>query len=301
MTLKKTLFTILIIILLGIGIVYYINSQAQVLQQPLLSQEEEQDLLLEDEETEPEEEEETFAVVEEETDEEESFTERLTLVIQETMGRIFQREVNIVAIGDSLTRGVGDETGRNGYVGILERSLNQEREVANFENFGVPGNRTDHLLERLDEPEIVYALHEADLVLLTIGANDIMRVARENLMNLEIGDFMEERDLYEERLEEILFTIQEENEDAAIYLLGLYNPFEQYFEDIEELNQIVDAWNDTAIDLAEELENVTFIPMADLFADQDEPVFADDNFHPSYTGYYLMAERVLDYISEEEG
>lgn len=290
---KKILLTIIVMILLGFGISYYIGNQNKALNQPLIPQEDAEEIV------EEELDEETLAEV---TDvEEDSLPGRLSHAIQDTIDRIFQREMKIVAIGDSLTRGVGDETDGNGYVGILERSLNQDRKLAHFENFGVPGIRTDHLLNRLNQPVIEEALAEANMVLITIGANDIMQVAKENMTNLVIDEFVKEQIVYEYRLEQILHKMQDINPEADIYLLGIYNPFEKYFEDIEELNQIVEAWNETSSDLAEDLDNVTFIPMIDLFAGNEDPIFADDNFHPNYAGYYLMAERVLDYISREEG
>lgn len=230
-----------------------------------------------------------------------SFSNRISAVIQGTIDKIFSREVNIVAIGDSLTRGVGDESDGGGYVGILERSINHDMQVATFQNFGVPGNRTDQLLARLDQEEIQAAVGEADLVLITIGANDIMQVAKENITNLEIEDFVAERQLYEKRLKEILEIVQGYNSQAEIYLLGIYNPFEKYFEDIDELNLIVEAWNDTGSSLTLEDEHITFVPVVDLFKDNEDDIFSDDNFHPNYQGYYLMAERVLQYISGEEG
>ena len=292
MTLKKLLFMFLITILIAIGIIYYIDNQKAVLKQPLIPQEDEEQVM---EEIQPEEEE-----TEEDVQQENSLTERVSTVFQETLDRIFQREVKIVAIGDSLTRGVGDATEGGGYVGILERTLNQNRHVATFENLGLPGNRSDKLLRRLDQPEIMEELEDADLVLITIGANDILKVTREHFTNLEIDVFIDEQARYEERLKQILEKIQSINENAEIYLLGIYNPFEKYFQDIEELNQIVNAWNTTGSDLTMEMENVTFIPIDDLFADNENPIFADDNFHPNYAGYYLMAERVLEYISKEE-
>ncbi|MCG5102774.1 SGNH/GDSL hydrolase family protein [Oceanobacillus alkalisoli] len=293
---KKILFILFAIILLTIGILYYIDSQPPALNQPLIPEENEEELM---EETEPIQDDQDE--VEETAEEENSFSQRLSHVVKDTFGRIFQREVKIVAIGDSLTRGVGDTTNSGGYVGILERSLNQEEEIATFENFGIPGNRTDQLLIRLGQPEIIEALEEANIVLVTIGANDIMEVAKENITNLEIEDFIQEHSDYEERLEEILETLSDINSNADIYLLGIYNPFERYFQDIEELNQIVNTWNETGSSLANEMDNITFIPIIDLFAGNEDPIFADDNFHPNYAGYYLMAERVLDYISREEG
>lgn len=293
---KKRLITFtLLIIILAIGIIIFINQQNKPLNQPLISPEEDEEVMVEESDIVDE----TNQADEENV--EDSFSNRISVAIQETIDKVFSREVNIVAIGDSLTRGVGDESDGGGYVGILERSINHDMRVATFQNFGVPGNRTDQLLARLDQEEIQNAIGKADLVLITIGANDIMQVAKENITNLEIEDFVEERQMYGERLKEILEIVQGYNSRAEIYLLGIYNPFEKYFEDIDELNLIVEAWNDTGHSLTLEDEHITFVPVVDLFKDNEEDIFADDNFHPNYQGYYLMAQRVLQYISGEEG
>ncbi|MHA6250606.1 SGNH/GDSL hydrolase family protein [Oceanobacillus sp. CAU 1775] len=294
---KKRLFIIIpTIILVIIGSIFIIYTQSQPITQPLIPPEDEVEL--EEEVTEMEDDIENG---DENNEVEVSIAERISQAIQGTIDRMFTREVNIVAIGDSLTRGVGDPTKGGGYVGILERSINVDVEIADFENFGVPGNRTEQLLKRLEQEEIQDGLSNADLVLITIGANDIMQVAKENITNLEIEDFIEERKEYERRLAEILDTIQELNPDADIYLLGIYNPFEKYFQDIAELNMIVEAWNDTGSSLALQAENITFIPVEDLFTGNEDDIFAEDNFHPNYNGYYLIAGRVLEYISNEEG
>lgn len=222
-------------------------------------------------------------------------------LLQEAAIEVSTYKMNIVAIGDSLTYGVGDVSGTGGYVGLLEQSINKERETAIFKNFGVPGNRTDQLLKRLDQTEIQAAIDEADLILITIGANDIMQIAKENITNLQLDEFIAERERYEERLRESIDKIKKINTDAEIYLLGIYNPFEKYFHEIVELNMITEAWNDTGSSIAQETEKVTFVPIIDLFADKEENLFAKDNFHPNYNGYLLISERVLEYISNKEG
>lgn len=290
---KKWLIIIPLGILLITGSIFIIYTQNQPITQPLIPPEEEVELVEEEDNAE--------AVADNETEEEGTIADRISQAVQETIDRLFSREVNIVAIGDSLTRGVGDATQGGGYVGILERSINFDEEMAKFENFGKPGNRSDQLLKRLDQEDIQVGLADADLILITIGANDIMQVAKENITNLEIEDFIDERKEYEARLTEILETIQDLNGNADIYLLGIYNPFEKYFQDIAELNMIVEAWNDTGNTVAQATGNVTFIPVEDLFTDNDDDIFAADNFHPNYNGYYLIAGRVLEYISNEEG
>ncbi len=298
---RKVFISISLLVVIAVGITFMMYKQNKTLDQPLIPPEDEHEVMIEeydgtDDGTTIESEEET-----EESKDENNFTEKISSAIQETIGKIFKQEVKIVAIGDSLTRGVGDASSGGGYVGILERSMNREEHVATFENLGKPGNRSDQLLKRLEQEDVQETIKEADLVLITIGANDIMEVAKKNITNLELEYFVKERKSFEKRLNQILETIQSYNRNAEIYLLGIYNPFEKYFGDIVELNMIVDSWNDTSSSITQEMDNITFIPVEDLFHKSEENIFADDNFHPNYQGYYLIAERVLQYISNDEG
>ncbi|MBR3120319.1 MAG: SGNH/GDSL hydrolase family protein [Oceanobacillus sp.] len=233
---------------------------------------------------------------EEDTDQT-GFPPNISGALQNTISFFSNQETKIVAIGDSLTQGVGDETDQGGYIGILDRTINDGLQSVEIVNFGKRGNRTDQLLKRLEQEKIAREIADSDLVLITIGANDIMKIARENIMHLVIDDFVAEMDGYESRIRQIFETIIALNPDTHIYLVGFYNPFQQYFKDIKELDLIVGAWNTASSNIASEYENITFIPTEDLFTVKATNLFAEDNFHPNYEGYYLIAERVLDYIT----
>src|SRR5699024_10860461 len=88
----------------------------------------------------------------------------------------FAQDVKVVALGDSLTKGSGDETKNGGYIGVLDDTLNAEQQQVEFQNFAISGSRSGQLLNRLEEEEVIYAVADADIVLITIGANDIMQV-----------------------------------------------------------------------------------------------------------------------------
>jgi lysophospholipase L1-like esterase len=210
----------------------------------------------------------------------------------------FIQDKKIVSIGDSLTQGVGDETESGGYVGILNHTFEDNHINISIENFGKRGNRTDQLLKRLETEEVSTAIRDADIVLITIGANDIMKVVRNNYTNLHIEPFQEEKIKYMERLTSIFNKINELNPDSQIFLIGFYNPFERYFGDIEQLDMILDDWNQASESVTEEFENVSYIPTKDLFSNSTINLLADDNFHPNTSGYKLMAQRVLDYLNE---
>ncbi len=211
-----------------------------------------------------------------------------------------KEEMHVTAIGDSLTQGVGDDVVEGGYVGILEGKINQNKQLVSFDNYGKRGNRSDQLLKRLDKPEIEQSIKRADIILITIGANDIMQVLKQNFTSLEMSDFEQPQETYKRQLQEIFQTMKDLNDDAAIYLIGFYNPFGRYFQDIEELNTIVKNWNQTGETVTSQFKQTNFIPIADLFntTDGDDDLLADDHFHPNHRGYQLFARRVLDYITD---
>jgi len=226
--------------------------------------------------------------------------ERVVEAVQGTVDIFTKEETRVVAVGDSLTQGVGDSTGNGGYVGILNNTVSQMNHLVEFDNYGHRGDRTDQLLKRLDDPNVSTSIADADIVLMTIGANDIMQVLKDNFTNLNMEEFKEERVHFEARLREIFAKIRKMNPDIEIYLVGFYNPYDKYFKDIEELAMIVEDWNSASEAITEELDHVNYIPTKDLFDDTDEDIFAEDNFHPNDLGYQRMAKRVLEYLTKQE-
>lgn len=213
--------------------------------------------------------------------------------------KLFKKDdLQVVAIGDSLTQGVGDETKNGGYVGILNNTFEENNIDINIENYGKRGNRTDQLLKRLEKEEIAESIQHADIVFITIGANDMMKIVKNSFTNLHVELFNEEKLGYLERLTAIFHKINEINPDTKIYLVGFYNPFEGYFGDIEELQMIVNDWNESSKSVTEEFENVNYIPTSDLFSHSDIKLLSDDQFHPNTSGYKLMAKRILENMEE---
>lgn len=233
---------------------------------------------------------------------EQPVTKQIKNIITDTVKTavdFFKQDIYVTAIGDSLTKGVGDPTKKGGYVGLLDQTINHDDEIVEFANFGKSGNRSDQLLERLKNPDIIDSIVKSDIVLITIGANDVTLIVKQNITNLVYSKFVEEQDEYKGRLNEILETIEGINDEADIYVLGFYNPFKQYFPDVQELDTIVNDWNEMGDTVTSQFENATFVPVKDLFDTSDEELISDDKFHPNLSGYDLMAKRVLEYLTDE--
>ncbi|GAA0435836.1 hypothetical protein GCM10008983_10590 [Lentibacillus halophilus] len=226
--------------------------------------------------------------------------ELLNKAVRSTINFFTKEHMHVAAVGDSLTQGVGDDVVEGGYIGILDQKINQDEQRVTFDNFGKRGNRSSQLLKRLEKPSIQESIKQADIVLLTIGANDVMQVVKKNFLSLEMSDFKQPRKDYKTHLESIFTTIKNLNDDASIYLIGFYNPFRNYFKNLEELNTIINNWNQTGKTATSNFDRTNFIPIADMFHAEDKNVFAEDNFHPNHRGYQLFARRVLHSITTDQ-
>ncbi|MBP2241242.1 lysophospholipase L1-like esterase [Cytobacillus eiseniae] len=211
------------------------------------------------------------------------------------------QDISVVAVGDSLTEGVGDSTNSGGYVPYLEKLLEENKGIndATFTNFGVKGNRSDQLLKKLQSKEVKDTIKNADYVIVTIGGNDIMKVVREHFTNLNLDAFKNQKGLYEKNLKKVLSIIQNENPNSQIVLVGLYNPFYKWFADIKEINEIIDNWNQASINIIMEHQNAYFTEIADIFFQNEENLLHTDYFHPNDKGYDLMARQIFETISKE--
>jgi lysophospholipase L1-like esterase len=210
------------------------------------------------------------------------------------------RKLTVVSAGDSLTEGVGDSTGKGGYLPYLKSMLEKDRGVkeVDFYNYGVKGNRTTQLLKRLQTNEVRDAVQRADIVILTIGGNDIMQVVKDHLSNLQVSTFTKEREIYIRHLTQIFDAIYQENPQVSIVLVGLYNPFMKWFSNVDEMNQIIADWNHASQTVIANYDNAYFVDIVDVFDHSKQNLLFTDNFHPNDKGYERIAQKLQDSLDE---
>jgi lysophospholipase L1-like esterase len=205
----------------------------------------------------------------------------------------------VVALGDSMTEGTGDAPER-GYVGRLVEELRDRGRRVSLNNFAEGGDETSDLLRKLDAPETLQRVSEAQLILLSIGGNDLTHALRGRRLDEEPsgaggGDTLEAGvalDRATANLKQILTRLRTANPKAPIRLIGLYNPFEVLPSAEAEVRAQLLNWN-TALERATfPHKDVLVVPVADLFADRPERL-AGDRFHPGPRGHELIADRLF--------
>lgn len=175
--------------------------------------------------------------------------------------------ISYVAIGDSLTEGVGDQTKKGGFVPLLAESIKDRYNLASVEtaNYGVAGERSDQILKRMKKDEkLQKSLKTADIITFTFGGNDLMKVFQTNLFDLTVKTFNKPSKKYAARVADIFATVRSYNKTAPIYVLGIYNPFYLNFPELTDMQTIVNNWNKTTEATVKAEDNAYFIPINDL-------------------------------------
>lgn len=177
--------------------------------------------------------------------------------------------LTIVAIGDSLTAGMGVEEGE-AYPALLEAALRSAGHDVRVINAGISGETTSGTLARLDW---VMTL-EPDIAILETGANDGLR-------GLDTA-------MVRDNLRRIIQTLQ--GKGVVVVLAGMQMVWNLGPAYTSEFNRIYP-------ELAKE-EGVILMPFF-LEGVAMRPEFnQDDGLHPNPAGYRIIAQRVRPYVEE---
>lgn len=237
-------------------------------------------------------------------------------VMTKTSGTVKKQAFTYVAIGDSLTQGVGDTTNQGGFVPLLAQSLTNETD---FEvkaiNYGASGNTSSQILSRMQEKkEIGKDLKQARLMTLTVGGNDLRKAVLEDTSNLDLDRFDKPAKRYVKNLKQIIDLARKDNPDLPIYVVGIYNPLYLNFPDLTDLQTVVDQWNQRTEQTLAAYKDVYFVPVNDLLYKgidgksgvteweqgketiTNDALYDEDSFHPNQTGYEIMKEAILERI-----
>jgi lysophospholipase L1-like esterase len=229
-----------------------------------------------------------------------------------------QKRLNYVAIGDSLTEGVGDQTNQGGFIPLLSNAISEISDVnVVSQNFGVAGNTSTQIYKRMTkEKKIQSAIKKADVITITVGGNDVMKVIRTQLTNLTENSFEKPAQTYQKQLTEIFDFIRDNNPNAQVYILGIYNPFYLNFPDITEMQDIINHWNQTTQETIAQQKQMYFVPINDLLYQgvngskgvttsdgevqtiTNNALFEEDHFHPNNIGYQIMSDAVAEAYKE---
>ncbi len=205
--------------------------------------------------------------------------------------------LQIVSLGDSLTRGVGDKEGI-GYIGRMKEDLQKDyKQKVALTNLAVSGAKMPDLLKQIESSGAQYSIKQADVIVLTIGGNDLFP-GWESLGKIDLETYRPDTETFQNEAKKIIEEIRKLNTDSPIFWLGLYNPFEDV-EDLKGSSNIVVDWNASLEKLAINNKNVYITPTFDLFQNRGKDLLYSDHFHPNEVGYTYMADRLVQNVASK--
>ncbi|MDO1605393.1 SGNH/GDSL hydrolase family protein [Lactobacillus sp. YT155] len=215
-------------------------------------------------------------------------------------------EIKLVAVGDSLTEGVGDTTKKGGYVNLIKEKIQKNYDTkVKTENFGIAGETSLQINKRVTkDPKLQKSLKDADVITLTVGGNDLMHILKAKGLALSKKDVSSGTDTFEDNLNDLIVNIRRYNSKSPIYLYSIYNPFGISIKEVKYMNTAVKNWNSFSKQTVSENYNVHFVNVDKLLSNpkktiknkdgeaQNPYLSTDDYFHPNNKGYQLMTDEL---------
>lgn len=199
------------------------------------------------------------------------------------MGDSQKKPFVYVAIGDSLTAGVGVNAYKDSYPYRLTQKLLSKEKRITLKTFAMPGVRSSGALTFFNDA----VKAKPDMVTILIGVNDIHG-------NISKQDF---KNNYEEILKKLTTQTR-----AKIYIINIpyigdskliLPPYSYYFNyQTKQFNLILkelsEAYHTEYVDLYDQtLPNV-----------QETGYYSADSFHPSIGGYALWAQKIYESFNQ---
>lgn len=196
-----------------------------------------------------------------------------------TIGKNSKTNIVYVALGDSLTAGVGVNNYKESYPYLFSEYISKDSQII-LKPQAIPGAKTQDVIDNLLEPTIKI---QPGIITILIGVNDVHS-------NISKEVFKNNYDLILKRLTQ--------ETSAKIYIINIpyigsesliLPPYNFYFDNnIKDFNEVLKQF---ALDY--KLEYIDIYSPTFQSAKHDE-YYSSDLFHPSALGYAMWAKIIYD-------
>ncbi|VDG30770.1 ethanolamine utilization protein EutQ [Lactobacillus sp.] [Lactiplantibacillus mudanjiangensis] len=160
-----------------------------------------------------------------------------------------KQKISLVAVGDSLTEGVGDET-EGGYVGQIKDILTKKQNLkVSTTNAGKSGDRSDQILARINKSKTLQKkIAAADVLTVTVGGNDLLQTLEGALTSNNTAKnnttVAKAQTTYAAKLTKLFNKLRQLNPNASMFVFSIYNPIYVNFPNVTAISKYVSQWND---------------------------------------------------------
>lgn len=204
----------------------------------------------------------------------------------------FIQPMTYVALGDSLTAGVGAMFRRGfpyTYRDMLARYFQRPVYLRSLAKSGVT---TYRMLELLKTPSVREAIQSADVITLSVGGNDLIQTFKQYVRTGDESLFVQDYRVFKDHCKQIMNTILEIKQSAPgpymIRWLECYNPF--------PANPLAVKWINTYNRVIKQYTiypQVSVAPLNNAFFGKEKDLLSADQIHPNPHGHYLIARSLF--------
>ncbi|MBM7604521.1 lysophospholipase L1-like esterase [Metabacillus crassostreae] len=205
-----------------------------------------------------------------------------------------QSFITYVALGDSLTVGVGASFLAPGFVGQYVRLIEKEKHVNVCTSiYARSGIETDGVLDIVESQALHSKIERANIITISAGGNDLIQASKDFIESGETAELVQSVKDCHSNMVRIMGTIHRLKQQCGIpyrvYLLNLYNPLPQI--------QLADKWVKLFNQHLNSFHNGKTILVADLysaFQGRQDELLSRDRIHPNNLGYKMIAETLSE-------
>jgi len=221
-------------------------------------------------------------------------------------------QADYVALGDSLAHGM-NELGiiGLGYTDFVAQALQQDGLLTSYnKGFAYSGYTTKNILADLqadvekpvtgfgytnDSTKLRASIKEAELITLTAGANDLLPILKDTATTgINTAAILKASQEAIKNIATILAEIKKLNPQVQIYVMGYYNSFPYYNEELQTQFKMLLGIMNASIKTTAEKAGAIFVPTLDVVAKDVASYLPNpENIHLSEAGYFAVANEAF--------
>ncbi|MFC7441309.1 SGNH/GDSL hydrolase family protein [Laceyella putida] len=197
------------------------------------------------------------------------------------------KPVSYLALGDSLTEGIGAESPTKNFVAQYFQHL-RHSDKCHMRNWGVSGMTSKELLNLVKNPGLQRLFPELTHVSVTTGGCDFIDLYRNGTLSLP-NLYMTSRRVVD-HVKHILSIFRVNNPESNIVLLGFYIPPPAYELGFQTASTLVQWMNSTYEKICQKFGCQFLNPYETFLHRQD---YFCDEVHPNQQGYDELAKLII--------
>lgn len=221
------------------------------------------------------------------------------------------KRMNYIALGDSLAIGQNPYGQISyGYADYVSNYLSRNNLLKFYtKNFAESGDTIEDLLLDIKnnktiqvDDEIINlkaSLRQADLVTISIGANDFISGMSLSTLNGDFNkdDLIKKTDAIMPSLDEVLKEIRRYAKGEVV-VIGFYNPLPRETSNYKEMINELFAYIDSNYQQICDKYKITYLPIYSAFENHTDYLPNPFDIHPNSKGYEVISSNIIDYLEK---